>query len=134
VIDIYMPDAKYGDSATAQRYSHVRDYHEVNAAAIREMHRQVGPLVLGEDGLARRGLLVRHLVLPGDLANTEKVLAFIAREVSPDTYVNVMDQYFPCYRAGDDPPLDRPLTREEAARALATARRVGLRRLDRPRR
>jgi len=93
VIDIYMPDMKYGDSATAHRYSHVRDYVEVNTAAVREMHRQVGDLVVAADGIAQRGLLVRHLVLPDDLANTDTVLQFLAREISPNTYVNLMDQY-----------------------------------------
>lgn len=133
VIDIYMPDMKYGDSETAHRDSHVRGYWEANQAAVREMHRQVGDLVIGADGIARRGLLVRHLVLPGDLANTEKVLAFIANEISRDTYVNVMHQYYPCYRAWDYPPLDRPITAEEYGRALAAAARRGLHRLDRPR-
>ncbi len=133
VIDIYMPDIKYGDSETARRYSHVRGYWEANQAAVREMHRQVGDLVIGADGIARRGLLVRHLVLPGDLANTEKVLAFIANEISRDTYVNVMHQYYPCYRPWDYPPLDRPITAEEYDRARAAAARHGLHRLDRPR-
>jgi len=127
VVDIYMPDMKYGDSAVAHRYSHVRDYYEVNRAAVKEMHRQVGDLVVGEDGLARRGLLVRHLVLPGDLASTEKVLAFIAGEISPATYVNVMDQYHPCHRAHDVPPLDRPLSASEYRRAREIAQRLGLR-------
>ncbi|MBI4013579.1 MAG: radical SAM protein [Candidatus Rokubacteria bacterium] len=131
VVDIYMPDMKYGDSEIARRYSHARNYWEVNAAAVREMHRQVGDLVLGDDGLARRGLLVRHLVLPGDLANTDRVLAFLAEEISPDTYVNVMGQYHPCYRAWEYPPLDRPTTREEYAAARAAAVRHGLFRLDR---
>lgn len=130
VIDIYMPDMKYGDSETAHRYSHVRGYWEVNQACVREMHRQVGDLVIDEQGLARRGLLVRHLVLPGDLANTENVLAFIAREISPNTYVNLMAQYYPCYRAQDYPPLDRPITAEEYRRALAVAEHFGLKRLD----
>jgi len=133
VIDIYMPDMKYGDSETAHRYSHVRGYWEVNRAAVREMHRQVGDLVIGADGIARRGLLVRHLVLPGDLANTEKVLAFIADEISRDTYVNIMGQYYPCYRASDYPPLDRPITTEEFNRVLAAAETKGLHRFDRPR-
>jgi len=127
VVDIYMPDMKYGDSAFAHRYSHVRDYYEVNRTAVKEMHRQVGDLVIGEDGLARRGLLVRHLVLPDDLANTEEVLAFIAGEISPATYVNVMDQYHPCHRAHDFPPLDRPLSAGEYRRACEIARRFGLR-------
>jgi putative pyruvate formate lyase activating enzyme len=134
VIDIYMPDMKYGDSETAHRYSKVRGYWEVNQAAVREMHRQVGDLQIDERGLARRGLLVRHLVLPGDLANTESVLAFLARDISRNTYLNLMDQYFPCYRAWDYPPLDRPITGDEYARAAAMADRYGLHRRDRPRR
>jgi putative pyruvate formate lyase activating enzyme len=134
VIDIYMPDMKYGDSETSRRYSKVRDYWEVNQAAVREMHRQVGDLHIDERGLARRGLLVRHLVLPGDIANTENVLAFLARDISRNTYLNLMDQYFPCYRAWDYPPLDRPVTGKEYARAVAIADKFGLHRRDRPRR
>lgn len=130
VIDIYMPDMKYGDSDTAHRYSHVRGYWEVNQGAVREMHRQVGDLVIDARGLAQRGLLVRHLVLPGDLANTDKVLAFIAGQISPRTYVNLMPQYFPCYRACDYPPLDRPITGGEYEHALVLAAKHGLQRLD----
>jgi putative pyruvate formate lyase activating enzyme len=130
VIDIYMPDMKYGDSEVARRYSHVRDYWEVNRAAVKEMHRQVGDLRIGPDGLARRGLLLRHLVLPGDVANTERVLAFIAEEISRDTYLNIMAQYRPCYRAYDYPPLDRPITRAEYEDALARAATHGPNRLD----
>ncbi len=130
VVDIYMPDMKYGDSESARRYSRVRDYWEINQAAVREMHRQVGELRIDADGIAQRGLLVRHLVLPEDLANTEKVLAFIAGEISPNTYVNVMGQYHPCYRASDVPPLDRPITAEEYRRAREAATRHGLTRLD----
>jgi len=133
-VEIYMPDMKYGDSATAHRYSHVRGYWEANRAAVREMHRQVGDLTMDEHGLAQRGLLVRHLVLPGDLANTEKVLAFLAGEISTDTYLNLMDQYRPCYHAFEEPPLDRPLLPEEYERALRLAAQRGLHRLDRPRR
>ena len=130
IVDIYMPDMKYGDSAIARRYSRVRDYVEINRAAVREMHRQVGDLELDEQGIARRGLLVRHLVLPGNLAGTEQVLAFIAGEISPDTYLNLMDQYHPCYRAGEFPPLDRPLRPGEFQAALSAAARHGLHRLD----
>jgi putative pyruvate formate lyase activating enzyme len=133
VIDIYMPDIKYGDSDTAHRYSHVRSYVEVNQAAIREMQRQVGDLVLDPQGVARRGLLVRHLVLPDDLANTEYVLRFLVEEVSQNTHVNLMDQYRPCYRADDHPPLDRPLTTGEFRAALALARRYGLPLVEPPR-
>ena len=130
IVDIYMPDMKYGDERQARRLSRVRDYVAVNRAAVREMHRQVGDLVIGADGLARRGLLVRHLVLPGGAAGTEAVAAFLAREISPDTYLNLMDQYRPCYRAWDAPPLDRPPTEAEYAAALAAVRRAGLWRLD----
>jgi len=130
VIDIYMPDMKYGDSGSAHRYSHVRDYWEVNSAAVREMHRQVGDLVVDDEGIARRGLLVRHLVLPGDRAGSEKVLAFIAEKISRRTYVNLMSQYFPSYRAREAPPLDRAITAEEYRAAAASAARHGLARLD----
>jgi putative pyruvate formate lyase activating enzyme len=132
IIDIYMPDMKYGDSTIARRYSHVRDYVAYNQAAVREMHRQVGDLMLDGNGIALRGLLVRHLVLPGDLAGTQRVLSFLAREISADTYLNLMDQYRPCYRADDYPPLDRRLTQAEYRDALDLAQHYGLRRLDRP--
>jgi putative pyruvate formate lyase activating enzyme len=130
VIDIYMPDMKYGDSEAAHRYSHVRDYVEVNRAAVKEMHRQVGDLVLDGRGIARRGLLVRHLVLPGDIANTGAVLGFLAHEISSNTYVNIMDQYYPCYRAREYPELARRITPAEHRDALEMASRQGLRRLD----
>jgi putative pyruvate formate lyase activating enzyme len=130
VIDIYMPDIKYGDSQTARKWSKVRNYVEMNKAAVKEMHRQVGDLILDEKGIAQRGLLVRHLVLPGNVAGTENVLAFIAREISRNTYLNLMDQYRPCYRADEYPPLDRSITSEEYRDALASADRHGLNRLD----
>jgi putative pyruvate formate lyase activating enzyme len=129
IIDIYMPDMKYGDSGKAHRFSHVRDYVEVNRAAVREMHRQVGELQLDEHGIAERGLLVRHLVLPQNTGGTDSVLRFLAEEISADTYVNLMDQYRPCYRADESPPLDRPITRQEFLQALAWADEAGLRRL-----
>ena len=130
IIDIYMPDMKYGDAEMARRYSKVRDYVEANRAAVREMHRQVGDLVLDSRGVARRGLLVRHLVLPGNLAGTEGVLAFLANEVSRNTYINIMDQYHPCYRAEETPPLRRSLRPEEFRDALGIAESLGLSRLD----
>ncbi len=132
VVDIYMPDLKYGDSDLARRYSHVRGYVEASQAAVREMHRQVGDLVVGKDGLARSGLLVRHLVLPGDAANTERVLAFLCREISSATRVNVMGQYRPCYRADEHPPLDRSVGEDEVRAALEAARRLGLPLVDAP--
>jgi putative pyruvate formate lyase activating enzyme len=130
VVDIYMPDMKYGDPETARAYSRVRNYTEMNRAAAKEMYRQVGDLALGENGIARRGLLIRHLVLPGGLAGTNEVLAFIAREISPRTYVNLMDQYRPCYRADQYTPLDRPTTPDEYRAALNLAAQVGLSCLD----
>lgn len=130
IIDIYMPDMKYGDSSTARKYSKVRDYVKFNFAAVKEMQRQVGELQLDEHGIAQRGLLVRHLVLPDHLAGTEAVLAFLARDISTNTYLNLMDQYHPCYRADENPPLDRDLTATEYQEALELAERYGLKRLD----
>ena len=132
VIDIYLPDMKYGDSAIAHRHSKVRNYVEVNQAAVREMHRQVGDLVLDEHGVARRGLLVRHLVLPGGLAGTEQVLAFLSRAVSPTVSLNLMGQYHPYFKAGQYPPLDQRLTVEEFQAAVTVARRSGLTLVDGP--
>ena len=129
VIDIYMPDMKYGDSKSAHRYSHVRHYVELNRAAVREMHRQVGDLVLDHHGVAQRGLLVRHLVLPENLSGTDTVLDFLAKKISLDTYVNLMDQYRPCYRAGEYPSLDRRITGAEFSRARVLAQELGLHRL-----
>lgn len=130
-MDIYMPDMKYSDSEVAKELSAAPDYPQVNFAAVKEMHRQVGDLVIGDDSLAQRGLLVRHLVLPNDIAGTDKVLAFIAEEISTNTYVNIMDQYRPCYRAEEVPELNRTITAAEFEHALDIARRYGLGRLDR---
>jgi len=128
IIDIYMPDMKYGDSSQAHRFSHARNYVGVNRAAVREMHRQVGDLKLDHDGIAERGLLVRHLVLPENVSGTDEVLAFLARDVSPDTYVNLMDQYRPCYRADGNPPLGRRVSHREVGQAKAWAEELGLHR------
>jgi putative pyruvate formate lyase activating enzyme len=131
IIDIYMPDMKYGDAENAHQFSHVRDYVEINRAAVKEMHRQVGDLVLDDNGIAQRGLLVRHLVLPENVSGTDRVLEFLAEEISLGTYLNLMDQYRPCYRADENPPLDRRATGAELSRGLEWARRFGLERLDR---
>jgi putative pyruvate formate lyase activating enzyme len=130
VIDIYMPDMKYGDEDMAHKYSHVRDYVRCNQAAVQEMHRQVGDLVINAEGIAERGLLVRHLVLPNRIADADKVLKFLAEEISKNTYLNLMSQYRPCYRAFEFPGLDRPISRSEFDEVLVTARRCGLHRLD----
>lgn len=133
IVDIYMPDMKYADPAVARCFSHAPDYPQVNQAGVKEMHRQVADLVLDENGIAVRGLLVRHLVLPNGLAGTEKILEFLAREISPNTYLNLMDQYHPCYKADGIEPLSRPLRRSEWNDAVALARSAGLTRLDRRR-
>jgi len=130
IIDIYMPDLKYGNSGMALSYSRIRNYVKVNQTAVKEMQRQVGDLVLDKSGMAQRGLLVRHLVLPGNLAGTDKVLRFLALELSDNTYLNLMAQYRPCYRAGDYPSLDRCITTKEYHTALAQAKQLGLNRLD----
>jgi putative pyruvate formate lyase activating enzyme len=129
VFDIYMPDFKYADADAAKAYSKVENYPEVAKAAFREMHRQVGDLSLDRRGIARRGLLVRHLVLPNNLSGTGEVVGFLA-ELSGDTYVNIMDQYRPCYRAHEYPPLARRPARAEVEEARQLARAAGLRRLD----
>jgi putative pyruvate formate lyase activating enzyme len=130
VIDIYMPDMKYSDRYIARRYSKIGNYPEVNRAAVKEMHRQVGDLVVDANGIAQRGLLVRHLILPHNLAGTSDIVRFLAEEVSVDTYLNLMDQYRPAYKIHGDPQLNRPLKAEEYQEALELARSAGLRRLD----
>jgi len=130
VVDMYMPDAKFLDAGVAGRLCQAPDYPERMQAAIREMYRQVGPLQVEPDGIARRGLLVRHLVMPEGQSTTPAVMQFLA-SVDSDIYVNLMDQYRPCYRAGEVPEIARPLTHEEYREAVQAARAAGLRRLDR---
>jgi putative pyruvate formate lyase activating enzyme len=130
VVDIYMPDFKYTDPAMALKFSKAKDYPPVARAALKEMHRQVGDLVMNEEGVALRGLLVRHLVLPENVAGTAEVVRFIAEEISKNTYVNIMDQYRPCFQAYEHPPLDRRLTGKEFKDAVELALKAGLRRLD----
>jgi putative pyruvate formate lyase activating enzyme len=129
VVDIYMPDMKYSNAQTALRYSKVARYPEVNHAALREMHRQVGDLVLDERGLAQRGLLVRHLVLPNGLAGSAEIMHFLAEEISRDTYVNIMAQYHPAYRAREYSSLNKRVKAEEVEEAKRLAREAGLRRI-----
>lgn len=130
IFDIYMPDFKFWRAEWADKYCQAPDYGEVAVAAIREMHRQVGDLVLEENGVATRGLLVRHLVMPNNTAGTEPIMAFLADKISPDTYVNVMDQYRPCGHAHKDAFINRRLTAREFREAIDTARHAGLKRLD----
>jgi putative pyruvate formate lyase activating enzyme len=130
-IDIYMPDFKYGDNGTAGQYSGVDDYFDRACEALAEMHRQVGDLVIDADGIARRGLLIRHLVLPGGLAGTERIMQFIAEKISPYSYVNIMAQYRPEFRAVEFPELDRRITTGEYLAAIEIAKGCGIERLDR---
>lgn len=130
IVDIYMPDFKFWDKDLAKRYAKAPDYPEVAQKAILEMYRQVGDLVMDDEGVAVKGLLVRHLVMPGSLEETRGILRFLAREVSVDTYVNVMDQYRPCGEACHCPPIDQTLTGDEYQQALKLARDAGLQRLD----
>lgn len=130
IFDIYMPDLKYSDDKIAQRYCNAKDYFAVVKDAIREMHRQVGDLALDETGVALKGLLVRHLILPEDLAGTKEAMRFIAEEISTNTYVNLMDQYRPCHEANEHPPLDRRITATEFEQAVKIAQDFGLKRLD----
>ena len=131
IIDIYMPDFKFGEPGPAAELCGAPDYPETAKLALREMHRQVGDLVIGPDGLAVRGLIVRHLVLPGGLAATREVMRFIASEISKNTYVNIMDQYYPCAGVAPRSRLGRRITPEEFAAAREIAREEGLTRLDR---
>jgi len=129
VVDIYMPDFKYIDSEMSLKYSYAKDYPEASMVAVKEMHRQVGDLII-DKGIALRGLLVRHLVLPEGVAGTAGVVKYIAEEISKDTYINIMDQYHPCYKAFDNPPLNRRLTNKEFEEAVRMAMEAGLKRID----
>ena len=130
IVDIYMPDFKFWDSKWAERYCDAPDYREIAREAIREMHRQVGDLRINEHGVAERGLLVRHLVMPHAIAGTARIMEFLAKEISPDTYVNVMDQYRPCGKAHGDPWINRRLTAKEYREGIEGAAKAGLTRLD----
>lgn len=129
IVDIYMPDFKYTDPEVARRFSFAEDYPDVAKQALKEMHRQVGDLII-EDGIAIRGLLVRHLVLPEGLAGTEEVVRFLAQEISRNTYLNIMAQYHPCYEAFEHPSLNRRITSREYRRALDLAIKAGIKRID----
>ena len=131
-VDIYLPDLKFWLPATAGRYADAPDYPDIARQAIRRMHRQVGDLEVGADGLARRGLLVRHLLMPGQGEETAAILGFLATEISPSTYVNIMAQYHPCGQAERFPELCRGVSGAEYRQALACARSLGLTRLDQP--
>lgn len=126
IVDIYMPDAKYMDENHARKYSNAPNYPEVLKGVLKEMHRQVGDLRVNPSGVAERGLLIRHLVMPGETASSEAVLKFIAEEISVHAYVNIMAQYRPEYRAFDLPEISRRITHKEFAEAIQLAKRFHL--------
>jgi len=128
IIDIYMPDAKYAGEEPAKRFSNAPDYPHILKEALREMHRQVGDLQMNQNGIAERGLLIRHLVMPEDLAGTEDLMKFIAEEISRDSYVNIMQQYRPQHKSFDYPELRRHITYGEYLDAVRAAKHFGLHR------
>jgi len=130
VFDIYMPDFKFSGENAAKEYSNAADYPQVARCAFTEMQRQVGDLLLDERGIALRGLLVRHLVLPLGLAGTEEVMHFLASEISKNVYVNIMDQYYPCGKIPFNSPMARRITQDEYKAALEAAKKEGITRLD----
>ena len=131
IFDIYMPDFKFWDPEMSRKYLKAPDYPERARDAIREMHHQVGDLTLDDKGIAQKGVLLRHLVMPGGVAGTRQIMRFVAKELSANTYVNIMDQYRPCGNAAQYPPLDRCITHDEYEDALSAAREEGITRLDR---
>lgn len=131
IVDIYMPDMKYNDEKIAEELSGIKDYPSINRTALKEMHRQVGDLRIDEDGVAVRGLLIRHLVLPNQLSGTEAIMKFIADELSTNSFVNVMSQYRPCYKAFSISQLNRSPSKQEFIEAITSAVSAGLNRLDR---
>jgi putative pyruvate formate lyase activating enzyme len=131
IVDIYLPDFKYQDGELASKYSSgADDYPEVAAAVIKEMHRQVGELAVDERGIAQRGLIIRHLVMPHNIAGTDKFVSWVARELTPTTYVNIMAQYRPAHKAFDYPKISRRITNDEWKQAMKWAKEAGLVNLD----
>ncbi len=126
IVDIYMPDAKYMDEKQSQRYSNAPDYPEVLKKILKEMHRQVGDLKMNTSGIAERGLLIRHLVMPNGVGSSEEILKFIAEEISTHTYVNIMAQYRPEYKALDYPEISRRITQKEYMEVIQIAKRFNL--------
>jgi putative pyruvate formate lyase activating enzyme len=128
IVDIYMPDIKYSLNENALKYSGVNNYWETVKSAVKEMHRQVGELKLNKRGIARRGLLVRHLVLPNDAAGSKEIIDFVSDEISPNTYLNIMDQYRPVYKANKHSALNRSISSKEYQEIILYARSKGIRR------
>jgi putative pyruvate formate lyase activating enzyme len=126
IVDIYMPDVKFMNEEYSRKFCNAPDYPVVVRKVLKEMHQQVGDLVLGPEGRAERGLLVRHLVMPNEVASTETVLGFIAQELSVHSYINIMGQYRPEYRADEYPEINRRIKHKEYLEAIRVAKRLGL--------
>lgn len=131
IVDIYMPDVKYSDNKVALKYSKASGYFEAMKKAIKEMHCQAGDLKLNKQGIATRGLLVRHLVLPNNMAGSDEIFEFLSKEISKNTFLNIMNQYYPCHEAFEHPELSRRITSEEYEETLKLAKQKGLKRLYR---
>jgi len=128
IVDIYMPDAKFSDSKYAQLFAKAPGYFDVLKNILKEMHRQVGELKVDDHGLAYRGMLIRHLVMPNNVAGSENILKFIAEELSTESYVNIMSQYRPCFKAVDEPLINRRITSKEYYHVIEVAKKLGLHR------
>lgn len=126
IVDIYLPDMRYADNEMAIKYSSAPDYPEYNRASLKEMHRQVGVAEIEDDGIINRGVIIRHLVLPNNISGTDKIMQFIAKELSPDTYISLMSQYLPCYKANSFDEISRRITRQEYAAAKQAMEKYGL--------
>ncbi|MCM8762924.1 MAG: radical SAM protein [Candidatus Omnitrophica bacterium] len=126
IVDIYLADMRYADSAMAGKYSGADNYPRYNRASIKEMHRQVGIAKINKEGIIESGLIIRHLVLPHNISGTHQILRFIAEELSEETYVSLMSQYLPCHKAGADPQLNRRITEEEYSQAIKVRENCGL--------
>jgi len=127
IIDVYLPDMRYADNESAQKYSSAKDYPEYNRQALKEMLRQAGTAETDGSGIITKGLIIRHLVLPENISGTDKIMEFISKELSPDTYISLMSQYFPCYKSGNFPQLNRRISLEEYESAQAIMEKYGLR-------
>jgi len=130
IVDIYMPDMKYSDNENAYKYSSAKNYWEVSTSAVKEMYKQVGGLKIDEHKVAYRGLLIRHLVLPNDIAGSKKIIDFIAENLGDDVYLNIMAQYRPCFKARNYPELNRRITLEEYEEVLNYAISKGIKNID----
>lgn len=126
IVDIYLPDMRYADNEMAVKYSDAPDYAGYNQEALREIHRQVGVAQIDEAGIIKKGVIIRHLVMPNNIAGTDKIMCFISRELSKDTYLSLMSQYYPCFQAEEFPGLSRRITQKEYEEAQSSMERYGL--------